>query len=459
MRIEEIEHIQPAQTPTNHETTQVQAEGDADEPRDGDALYYSNTENTSPLLVAGDDGRLTALLTRHFIQIIAPWFDICDPTRQFGTEVPVRARRSSILMNSICTASARSLVRLKQRPVFNVICQVEDDALAGLNLETVVHFQNECIRELLHVQYDSVEALREEVLAAAIILRTDEEMNIPLCGDTHDRQVFLSVTSAFLRHQASQIPSSLPSPFQAQNSELGDLGAVGWGVVRTDGLRQACFWVAFRQELHAAVMQQRSLRISLAPYRDFWNLTPTEGSSWAHRLVVFCAEVVQHCYGGVNVIPPRGRAEWEDLKQQADVFEACLPESYQPIYLSQGQMFPEIWYTNSWHATGAAYFELSKILLYAFETRDPLRPGYRDWFKNLGQCLRSITKRLCGIATSNRTAPPLFLLACSAIVMCGEFFEDPVEQASLIDFLTNVELEFGYPNQHVITRLREAWKQ
>lgn len=439
--------------------------------------------------------RIHAILIRYFVQELATWFDICDPARHFGVVVPVQARESKALLNAIYTASARHLVRLpKHRNQFGAL-EWQGHLLAGLTTETAVHFQNTCIRELLGQSHDPQEMSHEDLLAATIILRTDEEMDAPLHDEEFDRQIFLKVTSAFIKTQVTtygspqasvsshriisgegdtnmlspnsqntQFTHSSPVMDEARAFQRMGIDTVALGTIRTDGLRQACFWVAFRQELHASLMQQRQLYISLSPYRDFCTTSPTDDPTWTHRLAVLCAEVVEHCYGSADSkAQSLGESRWEELKQKEKDLSASLPQSFNPIFnhepqLVDEQVFPEIWYLNPWHATGAAYIELTKILLHTFDSKStPLGPGYLQWLRKLGNILRSITKKLCGIALSNKRAPPLFLNACSAIVMCGEQFEIYREQEAILQFLATTERDIGFPTKHLISRLEKAW--
>lgn len=62
-------------------------------------------------------------------------------------------------------------------------------------------------------------------------------------------------------------------------------------------LRRAVFAVALRQELFTSFMKQRSLHFQLSQYESFRDLSPAQDAVWAHRAVVFCADVFEYSTG------------------------------------------------------------------------------------------------------------------------------------------------------------------
>jgi hypothetical protein len=74
--------------------------------------------------------------------------------------------------------------------------------------------------------------------------------------------------------------------------------------------------------------------------------------------------MIDYCYGTTSTNDPR----WHELKQSEEKFMSNLPPTFAPIYYcepnrSRGEVFPEIWYLDDWHATGAQHMELARILL------------------------------------------------------------------------------------------------
>lgn len=85
--------------------------------------------------------------------------------------------------------------------------------------------------------------------------------------------------------------------------------------------------------------------------------------------------------------------------------------------------FPELWYLSDCHVTGAQHLDLSKILLTVYDPRIPrLGPGSRVEWKRVEAEVRTLVRRLCGVALSNQRAPPALNTACMAISLCKWYF-------------------------------------
>ncbi|KIX09272.1 uncharacterized protein Z518_00351 [Rhinocladiella mackenziei CBS 650.93] len=461
---------------------------------------------------SGVEPRLKAILVRYYTEHLAHWFDLCDPLRHFATVVPLRARNSRPLMNAIFTVSARHLVRSSMHRDDSGIVFWQGNVLPELNEEKAVHFHNECIRELLQLSMDPDQVHNENLLAAAIILRTDEEMDV-LCREDDDSgggQVFLSLIYAYIN---AQVPSIAPflhqSPITVFHSFSRDAiraasergpgpqtaytptapgseliaPSPAWmppydritdsSIPRTTSqanpLRQACFWVACRQEVYASFIKQRPIILPLSRCGGLRELSPCEDHIWAMRMVVFCADVLNLCYGssdsGNTKTPPlyADVDHWRRLQERDTAICATMPSSFEPTYysasnLEAGECFPDVWYQESWHATGIAHMDLARILLTVF---DPFLPrlgiGNVAAMRERDRLLRYIVLHLCGIAVSNWRSPPNSINAFVAIAMCGELFTDRREQTALLALLDSIQREFAYPTASIANELKETW--
>jgi Fungal specific transcription factor domain len=113
--------------------------------------------------------REEAVLMRHFIITMAPYFDLCDPRRHFALVVPQRAIESPVLLNAIFASSARHLSRIR-----NFEATISD------------RYHQECLKHLIPLLSDNAAVMDENLLAATIILRFLEEVEgkplVFLCG-------------------------------------------------------------------------------------------------------------------------------------------------------------------------------------------------------------------------------------------------------------------------------------
>ncbi|EXJ89605.1 hypothetical protein A1O3_02672 [Capronia epimyces CBS 606.96] len=478
---------------------------------------------------------LEVLLLRYFVDVLARWFDLCDPEKHFELIVPQRARSCPSLRNAVLAASARHLTRTQQNAEGGLdnVYYYQGRLVTDLNEETALRYHTECIQDLLHRSLDPQQTRDENLLAAAIILRFYEEIDAPLRDDDRDSELFLRVINVFIDAQIPSVPlvphsspiinglkvgsadaaryAPMPSsPGEAVHSPTTSettsysLGMLGGSVEapparwRTDGLCQAGFWVAFRQEIYSAFLKQRPLNHDLARCEAFRSFTPAEDAVWADRLIIFCADVLEYCYGNSSNSNPNtttntttgsvpagtatrprhnsassssmplstsvsAKEHWLTLKQQETMWAQVLPSSFEPIYFrdpdrTRGEVFPMICYLSDCHVAGVQHVELAKILLAVYDpSRARLGPGHVANMRALSRELRHIVLRLCGIAMSNRNSPPALLTAFLAIVVCGDYFEDPLEQHALLGLMDELEGVYAWPVGNTRTLLREAW--
>lgn len=436
--------------------------------------------------------RLQAVLLRYYAEEIADRFDLCDPERHFVRVVPQRARSCPPLLNAIFTTSARHLTRLARHRNATGVVQWRGDVLPDLTEELAVYYHNECIRDLLRLSVDPEQIHDENLLAAAIILRTDEEMDSPIRDGEGDQEVFLQMLNIFINAQVPTVTATShrpPSTYLEQqiidpasgmqglegtthsqplhmSSAISEAPSHPQPVpsLRIESLRQAAIRVALRQELFTSYMKHRPLKFNPFHYEVFRSFTPADDTVWAHRLVILCADVLQYCYGPSDSGTPRhDERPWHELKRYEDELRHVLPESFAPTYYrppnpEAGEIFPEIWYLEDCHVTGTMHAELARLLLAVYNpTRPRLGHGYAASMRELTFELQKIVLRLCGIALSNRRLPSVFIEALMGIATYGEYFEDRRAQAGLLEVLDVMREEHAYPTAKIVQALKGAW--
>ncbi|KAJ6072444.1 hypothetical protein N7467_010529 [Penicillium canescens] len=395
-----------------------------------------------------------ACLMRYFVVQLGHWFDICDGQRHFACTVPMRARTCPPLLNAICTVSARHLSRIKKYYVGNQVVY-GGKPLPNLTPATAIEYHNRCISHFVSLSDHSREAQDENLLAAAVILRFYEEVDIPSMGE--DTESALRGIQIFLDAQA--IPA-----------------------VSGTGLRHAAYWIALRQEIITAFSKQRAFRLPLGPCEPYRSFEPADDYVWADRLVIHCADVLQFCFGSEEEEPNSPNttshyhhrrlsttetetrlAHYDTLVAFSTFWNTLGPESFKPIYTrapdpANGKIFPELWYLNNCHVAGLQHLELARILLAVYNPRLPrLGPGQRTAMRSVDEEIRAIVLRLCGIALSNLHSPPGLVTASVAIGMCGDRFSAREEQVALLGVLVMLEDEYGYPTSSMREQLRLAW--
>ncbi|KAK3049845.1 hypothetical protein LTS18_012682 [Coniosporium uncinatum] len=229
----------------------------------------------------------------------------------------------------------------------------------------------------------------ENLLAAMVILRYLEEVEVPLSGA--DTQSHLLGTHIFL---------------QAQESHT-----------MTGGLRQAAYWVALRQEIYIAFVSQRSIVPTLEHCAIERSLEPGDDCTWANRIIVHCAHVIKYCFGDAS----KTTSLYDGLVEYCERWMTFKPPSFDPMFLREptnadgdgggkDKIFPEIWLLNDAVVTALQHYHLARILLSAHNPKVPrLGPSSRPALKIVDEDIKFHIRTICGMALSNARTPPCFV--------------------------------------------------
>ena len=101
-----------------------------------------------------------AILFRHYIDLLAPWYDLNDAENLFGTTVPMRALNNSVLFKAIIAFSA---------------CHLNSTASKYQEIGPVYHAA--CVKDLLAIMSEILPEYRGDYLAATCLLRSYEILN------------------------------------------------------------------------------------------------------------------------------------------------------------------------------------------------------------------------------------------------------------------------------------------
>ncbi|KAF6805983.1 ArcA-like protein [Colletotrichum sojae] len=366
------------------------------------------------------DGIQEACLLRYFVEELSPWFDLCDDERHFQLVVARRARQCQPLRDAVFAVAARHLCRHPRfrSPSGGGVVTYLNQPLPDLTPQSAFEYMLRCIPALREVSNTQDEEYRENLAAAALILRQFEEMDPEEAnsaggsdsGSGIGNVNFLDITKAILRAAPSQ-----------------------WS-----GLLSAVYWVAVRQEIYFALTLGRSPQIAAQPPG------PGREACFANRLIWFTSEVAKWKMGD------RSEREWDRLKRDEEMLALesarhFVPVMQRPPDRSRGEIFPLVWYASDVEVTALQHFILARMILVAEDPGLQHGTSNRRAQRDAEHQVRAMILELCGLALHHLRAPPSLTTAGLGIMLYGDYFNDPWETAALAGVLEEWKNQHAWP--------------
>jgi hypothetical protein len=338
-----------------------------------------------------------------------------DNECHFAVHVVQRAKKDSTLMNAILALSARQLSRTTDF----------DPYIADA-------YYQRCFDTLIPALNDNIAIKDESLLAATIILRLLEEMNISIIGN--DPQGHLFGTQAIIR-AAEQSYAATNGP----------------------SFRQAIYWAAFRQELWISLMTQRAFQLHIFPADR--SLEPASDPVWATRTIAHLGDVCNFAFGEDR----HSISRYNQLMDENRSWRTRRPDSFDPFYYRQdrdgsGRNFPDIRLHEKSHVMGTQYNTLAHMLLVVHDPTIPqLGPAHKQSRAVVDRMVQEDVRALCGVAQSNGKFFPCKFVACFAIALVGDRFPMREDQERLRDLWYACERSHGFPPTATIQQLEDSW--
>ncbi|KAL6918493.1 hypothetical protein FSST1_009988 [Fusarium sambucinum] len=375
----------------------------------GSTLGLASVESVPYPLTENHEVRLM----QYYITYMCTWFDLCDSSRHFANIVPPRAASCPTLLNAIFALSSRHL-----------------SLVGSYDPYASDRYHQACLKRLSTISSDPSALNDDDLLAATILLRTLEELDVPLIGTDHEGH--LLGIQLFMNTCKSTTPSSL---------------------------RLASFWIGMRQEVTMSFASQRPVKIRLDHEFMDRSLSPSDDDTWANRIVLHSADVINYCFG--NTGPNRIRyQELVDYNQEWLRARpvSWLPMAYRAVDKSLGEAFPHIVYLNNAVVIGQVHGFFARILLMCHDDRAPrIGPAAQLAQKEIDNDIRTQVRELCGIALSNPSTRPAMFTACMGVTACGGRFNEKQDQVALLDILILTEKTHNWPTASAQSHLKRAW--
>ncbi|KAH6659628.1 hypothetical protein BKA67DRAFT_589556 [Truncatella angustata] len=403
----------------------------------GSRAYSSIPDGSLVFLTSGDgnfDGAFPlrnpaeVRLMKYYLEHMCHWFDLCDNQKHFALEVPRRAIACPTLLNAIFALSSRHLSMGEQFDQY-----------------AADRYQQECLNQLSAIYMDPSTLSNDDLLAATILLRTLEEIDVPLIGADHELHL----------HGIQLFMSNITSPSSPETLSSLELAPVS-------SLRRACFWSGLRQEIVVGFAAQRPVKLNLDhAWVDRSLNSPATDDVWANRIIIHCADVLRYCFGGEAA--SGAIDEWRRLQEYDEAWLRARPSSWLPFAYSEpdktkGEVFPTVLYLGSAVVIGNAHAIFARALLMCYDPTIPrIGPGQKLAQQKLDTEIRTQIRELCATALTNRATVPAMFTASMGVTMCGDRFSDDGERGGLLNVLVKTEAEHFWPTGGAQDHLKKAW--
>ncbi|KAL2878414.1 hypothetical protein SGCOL_006388 [Colletotrichum sp. CLE4] len=237
-------------------------------------------------------------------------------------------------------------------------------------------------------------------------------------------------------------------------------------------LRHSATLIALRQEIWSVLLYRRPFRLPLYGTEDCSLFDPdsvADDFDWANRILVWCAYVVKFCFGAssessVETEDPKIRADqWRAIEAFQHNWDTHQPPHFKPLAYQErnpekGEYFPTVWHANDCQVLALQHIELMRIVLAVHGAKNQrLGIGAQAANQMLEETLRESTRKICGLAISNRKDQPSMVTAGVGVSLCGEYFRDEGEQKAVVGLMDMLETMHAWPTSSVADALRTAW--
>ncbi|KAH7176388.1 hypothetical protein EDB81DRAFT_632211, partial [Dactylonectria macrodidyma] len=350
----------------------------------------------------------------HYIQELASWVDICDPSQNFRLEVPKQATQFPLLAYSILAFSSRHL-----------------ELMIGKADQSCEDYHSMALRLLIPILDDPVGALNENLLAAVVLLRLYEEMS------EVDASIHLIGSSRLLNGVSN---------FAAQG-----------------GLGEAASWIVLRQDLHVSLVKSEPMRLNLESYNYSESYNDVTDAAFANRIIHLCCKVVAY---GTSRDTALDRDTWTQLREGITAWHESIPWQFRPYYADDNNSDSQQAKTNSVFPSqlndilvlGFQHYYLAKAFLDIFDPR-AWNPGFEavEHRQTADKSILANLRMATGIAIQNASVVGAQFTIHHTLHACGTYFKSAAEQQEILGFLNHMSKTTGWPTKRLRDKLIKVW--
>jgi hypothetical protein len=312
-------------------------------------------------------------LFSHYIGVVGPILDLCDPSREFSTTVPRLAVHNVGLLKSLLAVAARhqALITKPQALQPNMFAHASGSHVTEANslINTATQYYYQTLHYLSqNLLYPSYSRSRE-IIATALLISTYEMFDSE--GEYSN--------GAWERH--------LRGLFWIQRSQNNNGEC-------NDSLRRATWWGWIRQDIWAAFRERRRVLTIWRPTRRLMDLNPNE---LCLRIVYICGRCVDFAASEKKYDMQMRIDQGSKLMQALEDWRRALPISFEPIYKTvhpePGTLFTPIWINPPSYAAAIQTFHFARIIVLINQPS----MGGMDEFRVRQRYLDESVDTICGI--------------------------------------------------------------
>ncbi|KAK7214454.1 hypothetical protein V2G26_002457 [Clonostachys chloroleuca] len=360
--------------------------------------------------------RKEARYLMYYIKDFSSWIDICDPARHFAREVPRRACDDPLLAFSLLAFTSR----------FFCLRSRIDDPSSDI-------YYSKAIQLLIPALDDPIASIDENILAAIVLLRLNEEMS------ENDTCTHLLGSTRLLDLASSFAP-------------LGGLG-------------EAASWLLLRQDMFVSLTRSLCPTSTYENYRTSAFFTSSTPEAMANRAVFLCSQVLAYAFRNDTRLDVD---RWQELNTSVAEWFDSAPKESLPYFASlpsddpqtEGSCFPICWMTRPQYVLAYQHYYLARLLLSAFDPQ-LWKPG-PDALRKRPEAddnIRNFMGLIVGLSISHPDMMTGRFIAHHTLHAFGSWIQDGRQRNEVLEFLQTLRDLSGWQTAPLITRLSRQWAE
>jgi len=377
------------------------------------------------------------VLFQHYIEVIAPMIDVCDPSRQFTTTVPGLAVHNVGLLKSILAVAARHLALKEsqmQHTESSVQIAVHGAGNQHINISSPLRAATQYYYETLHylsrnLLYPSYSKSRE-IIATALLISTYEMFDVG----------HLASNGAWERH--------LRGIFWIQRAQNNN------GECQ-DPLRRAAWWQWLRQDTWAAFREGRRVLTIWRPTKRLMDLTSDE---LCLRIIYISGRCVDFAANESKYDITTRIAQGDKLVHALHDWYNAIPASFQPIYKvdspRRGHIFTPIWVHPPSYASAILHFHFARTIVII--NQPPI--GGIGPSSERQRLLDQSVDTICGMTMMHQLkGMPLMTTDFQALYAAGLCTQNPDKKMRILRLLEKTVEMCNFPPRSMLDTLVSHW--